>query len=53
MRAQIAWSIGRIGKVRGIETLIAMVQEEDPAVRYTASDALDVTAQRLLAAAQS
>jgi HEAT repeat protein len=53
MRAQIAWSIGRIGRARGIETLIAMVQEEDPAVRYTASDALDVTAQRLLAAAQS
>jgi HEAT repeat protein len=53
MRAQIAWSIGRIGQARGIETLIAMVQEEDPAVRYTASDALDITAQRLLAAASS
>jgi HEAT repeat protein len=49
MRAQIAWSLGRIAQSDGIAILIALVQEKDPAVRYTAADALDRTAQRLLA----
>ncbi len=48
MRAQIAWSLGRIARPDGIAILIALVQEKDPAVRYTAADALDRTAQRLL-----
>jgi HEAT repeat protein len=47
MRAQIAWSLGRFGRPGCIETLITMVQENDPAVRYTAADALDRTAQHL------
>jgi HEAT repeat protein len=47
-RAQIAWSLGRIGSPNGIAMLLAMVQESDPAVRYTAADALDHTAMHLL-----
>jgi len=48
MRAQIAWSLGRISQPSAIVTLIELVQEQDPAVRYTAADALDRTAQRLV-----
>jgi HEAT repeat protein len=48
MRAQIAWALGRIARADGIALLIGLVQESDPAVRYTAADALDRTAQRLL-----
>ncbi len=47
-RADIAWSLGRIGSSNGIEMLLAMVQEPDPAVRYTAADGLDHTAMHLL-----
>lgn len=47
-RADIAWSLGRIGSPNGIEMLLAMVQENDPAVRYTAADGLDHTAMHLL-----
>ena len=47
-RADIAWSLGRIGSPNGIEMLLAMVQETDPAVRYTAADGLDHTAMHLL-----
>ncbi len=47
-RADIAWSLGRIGSPNGIEMLLAMVQESDPAVRYTAADGLDHTAMHLL-----
>jgi HEAT repeat protein len=47
-RADIAWSLGRIGSPSGIEMLLAMVQETDPAVRYTAADGLDHTAMHLL-----
>jgi HEAT repeat protein len=47
-RADIAWSLGRIGSPNGIEMLLAMVQEPDPAVRYTAADGLDHTAMHLL-----
>jgi HEAT repeat protein len=47
-RADLAWSLGRIGSPNGIVMLLAMVQETDPAVRYTAADGLDHTAMRLL-----
>ena len=47
-RADIAWSLGRIGSPNGIVMLLAMVQETDPAVRYTAADGLDHTAMHLL-----
>jgi HEAT repeat protein len=47
-RADIAWSLGRIGSPNGILLLLAMVQEPDPAVRYTAADGLDHTAMHLL-----
>ena len=47
-RADIAWSLGRIGSPNCIAMLLAMVQETDPAVRYTAADGLDHTAMRLL-----
>ncbi|HVB78511.1 MAG TPA: HEAT repeat domain-containing protein [Candidatus Binataceae bacterium] len=47
-RADIAWSLGRIGSPNGIALLLAMVQETDPAVRYTAADGLDHTAMHLL-----
>jgi HEAT repeat protein len=40
--------LGRIGSPNGIEMLLAMVQETDPAVRYTAADGLDHTAMHLL-----
>lgn len=47
-RADIAWSLGRIGSPSGITMLLAMVQDTDPAVRYTAADGLDHTAMHLL-----
>jgi HEAT repeat protein len=47
-RADVAWSLGRIGSPNGIVMLLAMVQETDPAVRYTAADGLDHTAMHLL-----
>lgn len=47
-RADIAWSLGRIGSPNGIVMLLGMVQETDPAVRYTAADGLDHTAMHLL-----
>ena len=47
-RADIAWSLGRIGSPNGIMMLLEMVQETDPAVRYTAADGLDHTAMHLL-----
>jgi HEAT repeat protein len=48
MRADIAWSLGRIGSPNGIVMLLGMVQETAPAVRYTAADGLDQTAIHLL-----
>jgi len=48
-RADIAWSLGRIGSSRSIVLLLATVQDGDPAVRYTAADGLDQTAMHLLA----
>jgi len=47
-RADLAWALGRIASHDGISVLIEMVREEEPAVRYTAADALDRTAKRLL-----
>jgi HEAT repeat protein len=47
-RADIAWSLGRIGSPNGIVMLLGMVQETTPAVRYTAADGLDHTAIHLL-----
>lgn len=47
-RADIAWSLGRIGSPNGIVMLLGMVQETTPAVRYTAADGLDHTAMHLL-----
>jgi HEAT repeat protein len=51
-RADIAWSLGRIGSPNGIVMLLGMVQETDPAVRYTAADGLDHTAMHLLGGRQ-
>jgi len=47
-RADIAWSLGRIGSPNGIMMLLAMVQDRDSTVRYTAADGLDHTAMHLL-----
>ncbi|MGD0074173.1 MAG: HEAT repeat domain-containing protein [Candidatus Binataceae bacterium] len=47
MRASVAWSLGRIGTQRCIEPLLGLVAEPDPAVRYTAADALVRVANRL------
>lgn len=47
-RAEVAWALGRIGGHRSVAPLIAMVSEPDHTVRYTAADALDRTAVRLL-----
>ena len=47
-RAEVAWALGRIGTADSVSPLIAMVAEPDRAVRYTAADALDRTARRLL-----
>jgi HEAT repeat protein len=47
-RAEVAWALGRIGTAGSVSPLIAMVAEPDRAVRYTAADALDRTARRLL-----
>jgi HEAT repeat protein len=47
-RAEVAWALGRIGSAGSVSPLIAMVSEPDHAVRYTAADALDRTAVRLL-----
>ena len=48
MRADIAWALGRIAGPRCIDPLMGMVIETDPAVRYTAADALARTSNRLL-----
>ena len=48
-RAGIAWAFGRIARPACIPELMTMVPEADPAVRYTAADALDRTATGLLA----
>jgi HEAT repeat protein len=47
-RAEVAWALGRIGSVRSVGPLMAMVSEPDRTVRYTAADALDRAAIRLL-----
>lgn len=47
-RADIAWSLGRIGSPNGISALLTLVQETNPTVRYTAADGLDHTAMHLL-----
>ena len=46
--AEVAWALGRIGSRGSVAPLIAMVSELDHTVRYTAADALDRTAIRLL-----
>ena len=48
MRADVAWALGRIAGPRCIDPLMGMVVEPDPAVRYTAADALARTSNRLL-----
>lgn len=48
VRAEVAWALGRIGGAGSVAPLIAMVAEPDHTVRYTAADALDRTAARLL-----
>ena len=47
-RAEVAWALGRIGTAGSVSPLIAMVSDLDHTVRYTAADALDRTATRLL-----
>jgi HEAT repeat protein len=48
VRAEAAWALGRIGGTDAVAPLIAMVSDPDHSVRYTAADALDRTALRLL-----
>jgi HEAT repeat protein len=48
--AQVAWSLGRIGRPECIPILLKMVQSPAPEVRDTAADALARTAAKLLAA---
>lgn len=48
VRAEIAWALGRIGSPGSIETLLILVPEREPAVRYTAADSLNHIATRLL-----
>ncbi|HTY53879.1 MAG TPA: HEAT repeat domain-containing protein [Candidatus Binataceae bacterium] len=49
MRADVAWGLGRISSPKCIDPLLRLVTETDPAVRYTAADALTRTANHLLA----
>ncbi len=44
----VAWALGRIGTAGSVSPLVVMVSEPDHAVGYTAADALDRTARRLL-----
>jgi len=48
MRANVAWALGRIAGPECIDPLMGMVVETDPAVRYTAADALARTSNKLL-----
>ncbi len=48
MRANVAWALGRIAGPNCIDPLMGLVVESDPAVRYTAADALARTSNRLL-----
>jgi HEAT repeat protein len=50
VRAEIAWALGRIGSSNSIESLLVMVPEQDPVVRYTAADSLNHIATHLLGA---
>jgi len=45
--AQIAWSLGHIGRPHCIQPLLAMVQNPAPQVRDTAADSLGHTADKL------
>jgi len=51
MRADVAWALGRIARPSCIEPLVDMMGQPDPAVRYTAADALARTTSRLLVGA--
>ncbi|HTY57049.1 MAG TPA: HEAT repeat domain-containing protein, partial [Candidatus Binataceae bacterium] len=48
VRADVAWALGRIARPNCIQPLLNMIAEPDPAVRYTAADALARTTSRLL-----
>ena len=48
VRADVAWALGRIGRPKCIEPLLDMIAQPEPAVRYTAADALARTTSRLL-----
>ncbi len=47
-RAEVAWALGRLGTADVIAPLMALVEDSDRSVRYTASDALDRAAMCLL-----
>ncbi len=47
-RAEVAWALGRIARPNCVEPLIDMIAQPEPAVRYTAADALARTTSRLL-----
>lgn len=49
-RAQIAWTLGRIGSPIGIHALLIMVGNPKPILRYTAADSLNRIATHLLGA---
>lgn len=48
LRADVAWALGHIGRPSCIPILLKLVQEKDPAVRYTAADSLEKIASNLL-----
>src|SRR5581483_9388824 len=50
VRAEVAWALGRIGSSSSIATLLVMVPEQEPMVRYTAADSLNHIATHLLGA---
>jgi len=51
VRADVAWALGRVSSKSVIDPLVELVQEEAPAVRYTAADGLARAADRLIGGA--
>jgi HEAT repeat protein len=47
VRADVAWALGHISNQTVIDPLVELVQDQEPAVRYTAADGLARTTNRL------